>query len=484
MMLLHLSPLLLVMLALMVLRRPPLQAALAGCLLALVLWAAGTVQPMHTSAVAAAALDTAVLLAITAAVIVPGLAFVIAIERLGVNAQLSQSLQSLALPRAHQVLLVVLGLGPMLESLTGFGVSMVATVPLLLALFPRPVALRLALVGMGIMPWGTLGLATVVGASLVGVAPEALAARTVLTSAAVFLLTAALSLWWAGARDARAWRALAGHGALFLAVLWGLSRATGPEMAGVGAGLAVVLAVLAPRWRHGRAPGTAWPRAASPYLVLIGCVLLLKGAALLTHVDGLWRVAGDAVVWKPLASPGIALALALGWVWWRHRHGLLAPGAGHAPLAQALRARAARPLATIAGFLALSQMMVKGGFLAALMHALASLVPAALGPAVALLGALSGYLTGSTLGGNAIFMPAIALLPESLRPMLAALQNSAAGHAAMGSIPIAMVALGLARGTREEEGALVRFGFVLACLNAALVAATGAAVLALSAHPR
>lgn len=472
--LLHLSPLLLVLLALMVLRRPPLQAALAGCAVALVLWAAGAAQPMQTAATRAAALDTAVLFAITAAVIVPGLAFVIAIERLGVNLQLSRWVQSLALPRASQILLVVLGLGPMLESLTGFGVSMVATVPLLLALLARPVALRLALVGMGIMPWGTLGLATVVGASLVGLQPEALAADTALTSAPVFIATAALSLWWAGARVARAWLALAGYGALFLAVLWTLSRAAGPEMAGVGAGLAVVLAVLAPALR-----GAAWPRAAQPYGMLIGCVLLLKITLALTHVDERWRVAGDAVAWKPLSSPGIALALALTWVWWRHRRGLLAPGAGHVPLAQALRARAVRPLVTIAGFLALSQIMVKGGFLGALMHSLVGLTPVALAPAVALLGALSGYLTGSTLGGNAIFMPAIALLPEGVRPLLAALQNSAAGHAAMGSIPIAMVALGLARGSREEEGALVRFGFLLACANAALVAAAGALALAL-----
>lgn len=480
MMLLHLSPLLLVLLALMVLRRPPLQAALAGCTLALGLWAAGAAQPMQGAALTAAALDTAVLFAITASVIVPGLAFVIVIERLGINQQLSQSVQSLALPRASQVLLVVLGLGPLLESLTGFGVSMVATVPLLLALFARPVALRLAILGMAIMPWGTLGLATVVGAPLAGLAPERLAADTVLTSAAVFVAIAALSLWWTGSRGARAWLALAGHSALFLAVLWCLSRTTGPEMAGVGAGLAVALAVLIPSWRK-RPPGATWPRAAWPYLALIGCVLLLKGLVLATQADELWRITGQAVVWQPLTSPGIALAAALAWVGWHHR-GRLGRAADQAPLGRALRARAARPLLTIAGFLALSQILVKGGFFGALTQTLSTLHPATVAPVVALLGALSGYLTGSTLGGNALFMPAIALLPEGLRPLLAALQNSTAGHAAMGSIPIAMVALGLARGSREEEGALVRFGFVLACANAVLVALAGVAALALYAH--
>lgn len=476
--LLHLSPLLLVLLALMVLRRPPLQAALAGCSLALLLWACGAAQPMQAPALAAAALDTAVLLAITASVIVPGLVFVILIEGLGINQVLSQSLQSLALPRPHQVLLVVLGLGPMLESLTGFGVSMVATIPLLLALFERQVALRLAILGMGIMPWGTLGLATVVGAPLAGLPAERLATDTVFTSAPVFLAIATLSLWWTKARDARAWLALALCCLLFLAVLAALSRFTGPEMAGVGAGLAVMVVLLAPSWAQRPGSGGAGLRAAMPYLVLIGCVLLLKGGVLLTQADGLWQVAGHAVVWKPLTSPGLALAAASMGIAWRHP-GLLRPPAGRPALGQALRARATRPLLTIAGFLALSQIMVKGGFLDALTQALSALSLAAAGPVVAALGALSGYLTGSTLGGNAIFMPAIGLLPETARPLLAALQNSGAGHAAMGSIPIAMVALGLARGTREEEGALVRFGFLLACLNTLLVALAGLAALAL-----
>ncbi|MFL1415713.1 hypothetical protein ACI77M_05700 [Pseudomonas fildesensis] len=100
-------------------------------------------------------------------------------------------------------------------------------------------------------------------------------------------------------------------------------------------------------------------------------------------------------------------------------------------------------------------------------------------PLVARLGGLSGYLTGSNVGGNAIFMPAIALLPESSRWLLAALQNSAAGHAALGSLSIVMLVLGLARTRPEEEGQLVRFGFSLACLNTGLVAMAGLVLFAI-----
>ncbi len=78
----HLSPFLLVTAMLVVLRRPPVQAAVAGTLLVLLLWLAGAADAWHLGSMVAALKDTAVLFASTAFVIVPGLAFVIVIERL------------------------------------------------------------------------------------------------------------------------------------------------------------------------------------------------------------------------------------------------------------------------------------------------------------------------------------------------------------------------------------------------------------------
>lgn len=466
--LLHLSPVFLVMSMLMVLRRPPVQAAMAGAALVALLWLVDAWMATGTAAsgaALAAARDTGVLFLSTAFVIVPGLGFVILIERMGVNQALSQWVRSLGLGPADQVVFIVLGLAPLLEAMTGFGVSLIATVPLLLSLFERRAALRMALAGMAIMPWGTLGLATVIGASLAHVDAAALAAVSSLTSAPVFLVLGALSLHLAGERGARAWLLLGGFGLLFVGVLHGISRWLGPEVAGVGAGFAVALGMLVRalllRGTAQAAPG--WPRQAWPYLALALAIVLLKLLALATQWDQRWIVQGAQVAWKPLASPGVALTLVLAL--------LLARGAGRGvALAGALATRAKRPLLTIFFFLAMSQMMVKAGFLSGLVQLLAELAPAALAPIVAAFGALAGYMTGSNVGGNAIFMPAIALLPESSRLLLAAVHNSAAGHAALGSLSIVMLVLGLARTNAQEEGELVRFGFALACVNAAAVA--------------
>jgi len=462
----HLSPVLLVMFMLMVLRRPPVQAAVAGTALVAILWLAGAADAWQTVTLIAAGRDTAVLFLSTAFVIVPGMAFVILIERLGVNLVLSQWVQSLGLDRTQQVLFIVLGLAPLLESMTGFGVSLIATVPLLLSLFERRVALRIALTGMG--------LATVIGASLAHLDASALASTSALTSSLVFLALGAVALYLAGVRQARALGVLGAFWLLFVGALYGASRWMGPEVAGVAAGLLVALSVLL--WalsrvrRNGRqSEGVRWPRQAWPYLALIACIVALKVLSAITQWQDHWLVQGAQVTWKPLASPGVALTLVLIGLLF-YKRDLRSPELSDNGLLRGLVVRTKRPLLTIFFFLAMSQMMVKAGFLSGLVQTLAGLTPTAVMPLIAGFGALSGYMTGSNVGGNAIFMPAIALLPDSSRLLLAAVQNSAAGHAALGSLSIVMLVLGLAKTSVQEEGELVRFGFGLVCLNTLMVA--------------
>lgn len=69
---------------------------------------------------------------------------------------------------SRKAILIVVGLAPALESMTGFGISLLVTIPLLMAFASRQRALRLSLLSMNIMPWGTLALATTVGAQLSG----------------------------------------------------------------------------------------------------------------------------------------------------------------------------------------------------------------------------------------------------------------------------------------------------------------------------
>ncbi|MGY3869889.1 hypothetical protein ACW5W4_10180 [Aeromonas crassostreae] len=463
--LIQLSPILLVISLIMGLKRPPVQAALLGSLLALALWLGGLADPFLPATLVRVLQDSTVLFLSTACVIAPGLLFVIYLERIKANQALEGWVSGLGWRGAALAVFVVLGLAPLLESMTGFGVSLIATVPLLLALLDRQVALRIALTGMCIMPWGTLGLATVIGAALAGLPAETLGAWAAWTSAPVFMLAIGLALWLMGQKNPLVYLAGCAMAGLFIVLLHFISRTAGPEIAGVGAGGAILLAGLA--WARVKEQARLrFPRQAWPYLALLAAILLLKGLNALFGIADLLIVQGYQVSWKPLASPGLALlGVSL----------LLIAREGSQQLGQAWFTRAKRPLLTILFFLFMSQLLVKAGFLTSINQGLSELNASLLSPLIALFGALSGYITGSNVGGNAIVMPSIAHLPlaQSLLPIMAAVQNSAAGHAALGSLPMVALLIGLAKGSHEEEQSLIRFAFWLVLANTLLVAAVG-----------
>lgn len=479
----QLSPIILTFTLLLGFRRPPIQAAIAGALWVAGLWFMQFGAPVSPELAADVALDTGVLFLSTAAVIAPGLAFVILIERTGANTAMADWVRELGWNKAEQVVFIVLGLAPLLEAMTGFGVSLIATVPLLLALFGREAALRIALSGMAIMPWGTLGLATVIGAALAATPASVLGQSSALVSAPVFLMLGMVALWIAGLRHLRAWVLLVTVWAIFMITLIGVNHFTGPEIAGVSAGLVVLgMGLITARCKG---PISGWPRAAWPYLALLATIGVIKCLLLATDISASVLITGQAVSWQPLASPGLALGIVLGLVLWANRRGGLTkelsqgPSQGHT---QGYGAewvhRSWKPLATIFFFLLMSQALLKGGFLSGFQAGLSQLTSTSLIPVAAVLASLSGYVTGSNIGGNAIFMASLTHLPVPNTNWLAAIQNSGAGHGALGSLSILALITGLAKSNRIEEAGLIRFGFWLVCVNTVLVATMGSLLIA------
>jgi len=453
------SPLLAVAAATLVFRRPPVQAATIGAMLALAL-SAGMATPGEAEITAVVA-RTLVLSASAAAVILPGLLFVEVTQRQGAGAALGHWVRDLPAPTAVKAVLLVVALAPLIESLTGFGVSLVAIVPVALALLPRERALPLALLGMNVMPWGTLGLATIIGGDLAGLSGATLGAASALTSGLVFPAAAVLAALCAGHRQPGTHALALAIGALFALILWRANVALGPEVAGVAAGATTLAAIAAGIAAVGRRPH-APPAAAWPYAVLFALVVALR--LLLTAFPGLeeWRVSAGGGSWAPLTSPGIPLLLAA-----------LAAAAPRALGAQAgaALARATRPVAAVGLFLLMSQAMVAGGLVVTLAGALRGLDTGAGLGLVVLFGLGAGYMTGSNLGGNALLMqPAAALGEQHGETLLfAAVQNSAAGHGVLAAVPIVALLAGLAHASAGEQARLMRFGLLVAGLNGVLI---------------
>ncbi|MEV5239494.1 L-lactate permease [Streptomyces cinnamoneus] len=471
------SPLVMVLGMITGLRRPAHWAAIAGAALAAVLiwWLPDFTLPGDELATGAGGAGLLVLNA--AAVMLPGVYLSQVLTRREVHRSLQEWVRGLPLPGPAKIALVVAGIAPTVESLTGFGVSLLVTVPVLLALAPAPTALRQAMLGMNIMPWGTLGLATVIGATLTGTGASALGTATAVTSGLIFPL---VTVWAALlARPQRRFRtaavAAAAGGTLSLGLL-ALNRAGVVQPAGVMAGLlttGIGLALCAARRSRS---GGAEPagRLLPPRAVLHAYGLVLGGIALTraataAGVPALALHAGNAS-FALLTSPGLPLlAAAL----------LLDRGRPNGPDARAALARAGRPLLALTGFVVLGRLMADSGMIGELGSAVAGAPPLVIALAAPALGMLSGFITGSNVGGNAMMMP----LQERLAPSgagldtwFAALQNSAAGHTVFTSLPMIMLILAVA-GDRAKTGAtpehtLLRFGLRVAAAVYAALATT------------
>ncbi|MDN5653149.1 MAG: L-lactate permease, partial [Lactococcus lactis] len=133
-------------------------------------------------------LNTIILTLSAFLVILPGLTLNNILEDHGYNRSLQGYLKEMPIDRNHKVMLLVFGLLPALESITGFGVSLILAVPVFISLLKQETALKVSMLSMNIMPWGTLGLATVVGSKISSQPIESVGFLTACMSLFVFIV--------------------------------------------------------------------------------------------------------------------------------------------------------------------------------------------------------------------------------------------------------------------------------------------------------
>lgn len=469
--------------AVMVLRRSVLTAAALALATALGLWALGIFMPALPVHLGHAVTDAFILELLVGCVIFPGLLFVEETNRGGSLKALVGAIESLSLAPPRAVILITVGIGVMLESLTGYGVSMFVTIPLLLQVVGRTRAIFLALIGMSLMSWGALSLSALLGAQLAGLPPAILANAILATSgpiAAVLPLCCLLFVPGAAFKDVL-YAVLAG--AVLIVGIAASSHWIGVEVAGVGGGLAVIaFSSLFASSRHDLGRALANP-AILPYGLLIVGVVLQKFAVPHLQAVGIApAIESDRVAFHILTSPGIALLvvtlICLG----------LRRAQAHVETGPSLLHRAATrswpALATILLFLMAARLLVEIGGIDALAVLLSQFGLYSAGALVAVLGGIGSYVTGSGITSNALFMPSAAATGESFDALVlfASLQHSGAAHTGVASFPI--IAILLAALPNREDGderTAMRMGIGLAALWLLFVIASGFVQIALIA---
>jgi len=352
---------------------------------------------------------------------------------------------------------VVVGVAPFFESVTGFGVAVVISAPILLAAGFSPLrAAVLSSWGQCAVPWGALGVGTFIGADLAGMSFGELSDWSAVLSLPLFPVYAVAAVVLAGGWDGirRRW---------FEALLYGLLIGVGtlvtsaylvPELAGAVGGLAATGAFLGLRWRR-LYEITVPLRALLPYAFLLALLALANGAGSLGKV---LETLGPV-----FAGPGLPLLISCAFAALHFGLGIRGVGA-------ALEGTFRQWLPTagaVLTFVVAGQVVASSGAAALLASGAATF--GGLYPVVApVVGALGGWLTGSNAASNALFMP---LQLEAARgtgvpeALAAATQNLAGSHASL-LAPQRMVLAATATGLLGREGDITRAALppVLVCV--------------------
>lgn len=440
------APIVLVLL-LLVLRVPSLWAGVAGFAAAVA--AAAIAFPVNGAQLEQAAASLGPTVIEVAAILLGGVGLAEGMARSGAQDRIAAWLSAAetGADRTVMLLLLVYGMTPFMESVTGFGLGVVITAPLLIRLGLTPVkAVVTGLLGLVLVPWGSLGPGTLVAAQLGGEGFTELGVASALLTPVVLAVSVGAVLWLNVGRPSLSQVTLAA--ALIgvqTAVLAATNALLGPPLAGVVAGVAVIVLLLAVlRVQRGSLPGVdrALGMALVPYAVLAAGILAATG--LLAALGGAGSPAADgstdALSW--LASPAVWSVVAA------------SVGIAMAPIARdsrlALVCAALRRWVPIAGnaiaFLLLGIVMATAGMAGILAEAAAQAGPAFVA-AIPLLGALGGYLTGSNTGAAAMLSAATTSSAAGLgaSPLVAlAGQNVAGSFAIIASPPRIALAVGVA----------------------------------------
>ena len=457
------APFLVAGVALLVLRWPAVRAGVAALVAAVagaLLWPGLEASGLPGAVLAGAGTSGRVLY-----VLLGGLFLYNVLNKGGAVSAVSGFLGRLEPEREALALVVVIGAAPFFESVTGFGVAVVISAPILLAAGFSPLkAAVLSSWGQCAVPWGALGIGTVIGADLSGTSFGELSDWSALLSLPLFPIYAisavALAGGWAGVRkrgvEAVVLGLVAGVGTLLTSLF------VVPELAGAVGGLAATAAFLLAR--RGRLRGSGAPvRAMLPYAFLLVLLAVANGPG---PVKG-WLGALGPV----FAGPGLALFLSAGFA-----AVLFGLGGGTVLSAASGTVRQWLPTAGAVVTFVLAGGVVAASGAAAMLASGAEVFGPFYGVAAPVVGALGGALTGSNAASNALFMP---LQVEAVRGLgisevlVAAVQNVSGSHASL-LAPQRVVLAATAVGLLGREGEIVRAALPPVAASVIVLAVVGA----------
>lgn len=196
-------------------------------------------------------------------------------EKSGSIQKIASSIATSTDNRIDQVLLLALGLSPLIESVSGFGLAVIVIAPILMALgFNSLQSSFIALISLCIIPWGTLAMGTIIGASLGNIPLEDLGVGSALMCIPIYMYFAFLVTYIGVGKEAMQKKKLRilSIGFILGLSVWICNRFISVELAGLVGSLTVMASIfimISLQNRNKQYYSNNFIKNISPYLLLI-----------------------------------------------------------------------------------------------------------------------------------------------------------------------------------------------------------------------
>lgn len=367
------------------------------------------------------------------------------IQRVGGIQSIASFISERISDRVVQVLVLVVGLSPLIESTSGFGVAFMMVAPIFTALGFTPMkAALLGLVSLLAVPWGALATGTIIGAELGELSLERFGFGTAIVSIPVFAYFIIIAVWIVGGKEAvkRKWKQI---GVIFFAFTSSIlfcNYFISVELAGVLSSLLVIILGFVMTKKGGKGgehiSGTDKEKVIkvfSPYIILT--ILIFMTRVISPFQEILQRY---AVIDLPKFSYKLALLYSPGfWLLITCIAAIVIFRLKKEEVFVSFKKTVAQWIPfmiTTSCFVGISEVMGAAGMITAISDTLGSLFGKGFLVISVLIGALGGFLTGSTASSNAMFIKLqvqTAGLTGLSADLVAFSQNAGASHTTMAS---------------------------------------------------
>ncbi len=471
-----LLPIVCIFLFLFVFKQTSLRAALYSYAVTLVITFLFSAYKLGFGSIIHATVKGALIALIAAYVLFFGIFLFHMINHVGGISFIANYLSKATNDRVLQVIVIVCGLSPLIESTSGFGIAFMMTAPIFIALGFSPMkSALLGLVSLLAVPWGALSVGTVIGAELGGISLQQFGTGTALLSIPAFIYFLIVAVFIAGGFAAlkRKWKELCLFACTFTLSMILFNAYVSVELAGVlGALVSIVIGflVIAISDQSKEKPSLSQISATvevderltitkvmSPYMILTFFILLSRlwpsfSEFLQTHV--VIDLPAYSFSLGILYSPGFWLFITCVITLFIFRIRLeMAISLLRTTIKQWI------PFAvTTTMFISISEMMTLAGMTATVANTAGAIFGASFLVIAPFVGAIGGFLTGSGTGSNAMF---IKLQMETAQQvglssdLVGFTQNAGSSHATMASPSRVMLGASLC-GIQSEENRLLK----------------------------